>query len=72
MKSENIMNEYIEYKNKIGNRKAIYRTVVNHFDIETVLYPGSHIDIALSFIIPKVIYVDNFKGAIGFLNIWKS
>lgn len=66
MKSENILLEYIEYKSKIGNRKKLYKAVAQKYTIESALYPGSHIDIAPSLVIPKVIYVDNFKGAIKF------
>lgn len=66
MKSENIIKEYHEYENKIGNRKELYRAVVERYEIRCALYPGSHIDIAPSLVISKVIYVDNFKGAINF------
>jgi len=66
MNSKNIIVEYNEYKNKIGNRKELYRAIAKKYEIGSALYPGSHIDIAPSFFIPKVIYVDNFKGAINF------
>lgn len=61
-----IIETYQEYSNKIGNRKAIYKAIVQAFDIQSAIYPGSHIDITPSFVIPKVTYVDNFKGAIRF------
>ena len=57
---------YEDYANKIGNRKALYKVMVKEYDIRTAIYPGSHIDIAPSMVIPKVTYVDNFKGAISF------
>ena len=66
MSQENVIPEYHEYENKIGNRKELYRTVAKRYEIASALYPGSHIDIAPSMVIPKVIYVDNFKGAIKF------
>lgn len=66
MKSENIIEEYHVYKNKTGNRKELYKAIAERYKIRSALYPGSHIDIAPSFVIPKVIYVDNFKGAIHF------
>ena len=65
MKS-NISEEYLQYSKKIGNRKSLYKKVINKYGIKSILYPGSHIDIAPSFIIPKVTYVDNFKGTIKF------
>ncbi|MGB3161784.1 MAG: hypothetical protein WBA84_11120 [Carnobacterium sp.] len=39
---------------------------MNKYKIQSAIYPGSHIDITPSFFIPKVTYIDNFKGAIQF------
>ncbi|MDY0236582.1 MAG: hypothetical protein RBR71_11155 [Gudongella sp.] len=61
-----IIEIYLDYANKIGNRKALYRAVAKKYNIHSAIYPGSHIDIAPSIIIPKVTYIDNFKGAISF------
>lgn len=66
MKKENILETYLTYASKIGDRKALYQAVSEKYQIHSALYPGSHIDIAPSFVIPKVTYVDNFKGAIRF------
>lgn len=66
LKNGNIIQEYYEYRNKIGNRTELYRIVAKSYGVTSALYPGSHIDIAPSLVIPKVIYVDNFKGAVGF------
>ncbi len=57
--------EFELYRSK-HNRKDLYKTVVEYFNIRSAIYPGSHIDINPSFIIPYVVYVDNFKGAIKF------
>ncbi len=57
---------YKEYANKIGNREKMYEAVKIEYGIKSALYPGSHIDIAPSLVIPEVTYVDNFKGAIKF------
>ena len=65
-KRENIIKEYLDYRNKIGNRVELYRVVAKRFETLSVLYPGSHIDISPSLVIPKVIYIDNFNGAIKF------
>lgn len=62
----NVDQEYIEYRDKIGDRKDLYESVARKYDVKRVLYPGSHIDIAPSLVIPHAIYVDNFKGAIKF------
>lgn len=61
-----IIETYEEYANKLGNRKALYDVVVKKYGIKSAIYPGSHIDITPSLIIPKVLYIDNFKGAIKF------
>ena len=66
MDIEKVKSFYEDYISKIGKRKALYKKVINDFDVSYVLYPGSHIDISPSFIIPNVTYVDNFKGAIRF------
>lgn len=63
---KNIIETYQDYVNKIGNRKSLYKVVVKEYGINTAIYPGSHIDIAPSIVIPKVTYIDNFKGAISF------
>ena len=57
---------YKSYANKIGNREKMYRAVQKEYWIKSALYPGSHIDIAPSLVIPEVTYVDNFKGTIKF------
>jgi len=51
---------------KFGRRQDLYRQVAKQFNIRSALYPGSHIDIGPSLVIPNVIYVDNFKGTIAF------
>jgi len=62
----NTIKEYKEYAGKIGNRKEIYQAVQVAYNIKSALYPGSHIDISPSLVIPEVTYIDNFKGAIRF------
>ena len=64
--NKKVIEEYQDYINKIGNRKELYKTAAAEYDIKTAIYPGSHIDIAPSMVIAKVIYIDNFKGAVKF------
>lgn len=66
--NNNSIDQYLEYVNKVGRRLNLYRKVANEFSISSALYPGSHIDIDPSLVIPKVTYVDNFKGTIRFFN----
>ncbi len=61
-----IITEYLNYSEKIGNRQKLYKTVVEEFGIKSAIYPGSFIDIAPSMFVPKVTYIDNFKGAVKF------
>lgn len=63
---------YLDYAQKIGDRRSIYAIVVETFNIKSALYAGSHIDISPSFLIPKVIYVDNFKGSVKFFKDLKT
>ncbi len=61
-----ILNEYHDYQTKIGSRVALYRAVAHAFGVVSALYPGSHVDIAPSLVIPKVTYVDSYRGTIQF------
>lgn len=58
--------EYETYMKKIGDRLSLYRAVAQKYNIKSAIYPGSHIDITPSLVIPKLTYIDNFKGAIKF------
>lgn len=62
----NCISEYKEYVAKTGNRLDLYRLIASTYNIKSAIYPGSHIDIDPSLVIQKVIYVDNFKGAVKF------
>ena len=58
--------EYKEYQDKIGSRLELYKLVSQKFEISRALYPGCHIDLSPSLVIPNVVYVDNYKGTIKF------
>ena len=60
------INEYLLYTKSFGYRKKLYQLIAETFNIKKALYPGSHIDITPSLFIPKVIYIDSFRGAIKF------
>ena len=64
--------QYQAYAEKIGDRKALYTAVAKKYHIQSALYPGSHIDIAPSLVIPDVTYIDNFKGSISFFGHLKE
>ncbi|WP_214874704.1 hypothetical protein [Exiguobacterium sp. CH10] len=66
MNLEQVSEMYEAYAQKIGDRKQVYETIASIFDVKRALYPGSHVDIAPSLIIPHVIYIDSFKGTIRF------
>lgn len=61
-----IIEIYKAYAKSIGKRQTLYTIVVDEYAIKTAIYPGSHLDIAPSMVIPKVTYIDNFKGSINF------
>lgn len=46
----------------VGDRERLFRAVADALDVDTVLYPGSYVDIAPSMIFDHVTYVDNDKG----------
>ena len=66
------IDKYLEYVKSIGNRYELYKAVALAYDIKYAIYPGSHIDIAPSLVIPKVTYIDSFKGAISFFKDLES
>jgi hypothetical protein len=64
----NYIEEYKKYIAKISDRKQLYKLIAKRFDVKMALYPGSHIDISPSLVIPNVTYIDNYKGTIKFFN----
>ncbi|VXB50689.1 conserved hypothetical protein [Exiguobacterium sp. 8H] len=66
MNLEQVTKMYETYAQKIADRKQVYETIADTFDVKQALYPGSHVDVAPSLVIPHVIYVDSFKGTIRF------
>jgi hypothetical protein len=63
-----IVQDYQEYMSTIGDRLEVYRLIAKQYHINSALYPGCHIDVTPSFVIPDVTYVDSFKGTIKFFN----
>ena len=60
------LSEFKKYQAYIGDRTGLYKTIASHFKVVSALYPGSHIDVMPSFVIPDVTYIDNFKGTVKF------
>ncbi len=44
-------------------RLDLFESIVDKFDVQRVLYPGSFVHITPSFVFPDVVYVDNDKQA---------
>lgn len=51
-----------------GDRREIFKLLVDHYGIQHAIYPGSYIDIAPSFYIPTTVYIDSFKKTNNFFN----
>lgn len=49
-----------------GDRESLFRAVDDELGVATVLYPGSYVDIAASFVFGNVTYVDVDKRAARF------
>jgi hypothetical protein len=49
-----------------NDRLRLFTAVTSAFDIDTALYPGSFVDIAASFVIDSVTYVDSDRRAAKF------
>lgn len=66
MNLEQVIEPYETYAQKIGDRKRVYKSIANTFDVKRALYPGSHVDVTPSLVIPHVIYIDSYRGTIRF------
>lgn len=49
-----------------GDRLRLFTAIRDSFDVGTVLYPGSYVDIAPSFVFPEVTYLDTDGRAAKF------
>ena len=63
---KSVIDDFLAYQSKVGDRTKLYQMIAEHFQVKRALYPGSHIDVSPSLVIPHVIYIDNYKGAIKF------
>ena len=52
---------YYEYMQKVGDRSKLFELLGKKFEINSALYPGSHIDISPSLYYNQTVYIDNFK-----------
>ncbi len=51
-----------------GDRWRLFKAVAETIDASTVLYPGSYVDVAPSFVFPRVTYVDVDRRAAAFFD----
>jgi hypothetical protein len=51
-----------------GDRRRLFTAVVDAVAAESALYPGCFVDIAPSFVLPEVVYVDTDKRAATFFD----
>jgi hypothetical protein len=51
------------YLDKGDERIDLFRKIAEKYGVHNALYPGSFIDISPSFVIERVVYVDNFRTA---------
>lgn len=52
----------------VGDRRPLFAAVAQGLDVSTVLYPGSYVDLAPSFVFPSVTYVDVDRRANQFFS----
>ena len=52
-----------QYLDKDDERTDLFRKIADRYDVHSALYPGSFVDISPSFVIERVVYVDNFRKA---------
>ena len=62
MKQNNPLSLYKKYHiDREDERLGLFTILADKFKIKNALYPGSFVHITPSFVIPKVVYVDNYK-----------
>jgi hypothetical protein len=49
-----------------GDRRDIFKLLVEQYGVQSAIYPGSYIHIAPSFYIPTTVYIDSYKKAKDF------
>lgn len=47
------------FVDKADERVDLFRKIADQFDVSSALYPGSFVQVSPSFVIPRVVYVDN-------------
>lgn len=57
---------WTEYRSTIGDRSALFATLVDRWPVERALYPGSYVDLSPSTAIGSVTYVDSDARAARF------
>lgn len=62
MKQNTPLSLYKKYHiDREDERLGLFTVLADKFKIKSALYPGSFVHITPSFVIPKVVYVDNYK-----------
>ncbi len=59
---------YSDFARHHGDRAPLFEALCRHIEPESVLYPGSNVDIAPSVAFDRVTYVDSDKGAKRFFS----
>ena len=65
--TENAVQEYKQHFYN-GDRREIFELLVNKYEIQSAIYPGSHIHIAPSLYIPITVYIDTYKKVKDFFS----
>lgn len=64
----NVARFHADYERHPGDRVHLFKTLGRHIEPESVLYPGSYVDISPSAVFDRVTYVDSDKQAKRFFS----
>lgn len=63
----NAVQEYLQHFHN-GDRREIFKLLVDNYEIKSAIYPGSYMHIAPSLYIPITVYIDSYKKAKEFFS----
>lgn len=64
-KKTNAVQQYTQHFHN-GDRRGMFKLLVDHYGLQSALYPGSYIHIAPSLYMPTTVYIDSYKKAEDF------
>ena len=59
---------YNDYASKYGERSGLFELILNKFNVNSAIYPGSALHLTPSFYYPETVYINTYSKAKPFFN----